>query len=202
MRINFTRLGLIIIIIGVLLFFEASSTHAPQMNKLGGAYVEPGDTFSYGLFLSPFGLGNLVVESDMLFAPTPEPNATRDADGGTFVDKPVIRQEYVVPVHLVVINPSNLTIVDTDLITPHTVQIDFNQRGKYIVHLTNLDNQSYPMSISLKFPKDSGIENIPADRVLFSSILTTCGVIVFCIGLSSTLIMKRKKCPGKKTAKI
>ncbi|XHH08134.1 MAG: hypothetical protein ACFCUE_11240 [Candidatus Bathyarchaeia archaeon] len=188
---NFTRLGLILMIIGAVLLFNFWTASLPWSSKMGSGYVDPDETLSYGLFMAPVGLGNLVIESDTLVPPTPPPNA--NASGGPIrVDGSPTRVEFEAPFHLVVVSPSNVTLVDKEIVTPHTVQIDFEERGEYIVHGTNRGNESYPLSVSIKFPQDSDVENRESDKFLVSLVLTVSGFVLFCLGLSTSLFLKLK----------
>ncbi|MFA5571792.1 MAG: hypothetical protein GX799_07060 [Crenarchaeota archaeon] len=185
MRINFTslrsftRLGLVLIIIGMVLLFNFWTAPLPQSSKRDLGYVKPGESLDYGLFMAPVGLGNLVVEGDTLeYKP--------DIDD-------ITRLKYEVPVHLVVVSPSNLTLVDVEFVTPHTVQLNFDERGEYIVHVTNIGNESYPIPVSLKFPSGEDVVNREADKFFVSVILTVSGVVLFCLGLGISLFLKHKK---------
>ena len=200
MRINFTRLGLIVLIIGVILLSSLWTAPVMQTRKAGLAYVEPGETFSYGLFMAPVGLGNLVVEGDTLVAPEPSSNVT--GGGPIRVDEPPTRVVFEVPVHLVVVSPSNVTLVDVEFVTPHTVQLNFDERGEYIVHVTNMGNESYPIPVSLKFPRDGGVVYREADKFLVSLILTISGLVLFCLGLSTSLFLKHKRDSTKKVKTV
>jgi hypothetical protein len=202
MRINlaklgsFTRLGLILMIIGAVLLFNFWTAPLPLSTKMGTANVDPGETLSYGLFMAPVGLGNLVVEGDTLVPPEAPPNAT--GGGPIRIDEPPTRVVFEVPVHLVVVSPSNVTLVDVEFVTPHTVQLNFDERGEYIVHATNTGNESYPIPVSLKFPRDSAVENRETDKFIVSLILTVSGLVLFCLGLSTSLFLKHKRNSAKK----
>ena len=200
MRINVTRLGLIVMIIGVILLSSLWAAPVMQTRKAGLADVEPGETFSYGLFMAPVGLGNLVVEGDMLVAPEPSSNVT--GGGPVRVDEPPTSVVFKVPVHLVVVSPSNVTLVDTEFVTPHTVQLNFDQRGEYIVNVTNMGNESYPIPVSLKFPRDGDVVYREADKFLVSLVLTISGVVLFCLGLSTSLFLKHKRDSTKKVKTV
>jgi hypothetical protein len=179
-------------IIGAVLLFNFWTAPLPLSAKMGTGSIEPGETRSYGLFMAPVGLGNLVVESDTLVAPTPPPNATA-VNGAIYVDGSPTSVEFVAPVHLVVVSPSNVTLVDVDIVTPYTVQLNFDERGEYIVHGTNLGNESYPISVSLKFSRDGDVEHREADKFLVSLILTVSGFVLFCLGLGTSLFLKHKE---------
>jgi hypothetical protein len=183
---NLTRLGLVLMIIGTVLLFNCLTAQPPFSSKAGYGYVEPGETLRVSLFVAPWGLGNLVVEGDTL---TRGPSI--ETDGPT-------RVEFVVPVHLVVVNPSNVTLVDVEAVTPHTVQLNFDERGEYTVYATNMGNESYPIPVSLKFPEDSDVVNRQADKFLVSQILTVSGLVLFCLGLGTSLFLKLKRNSAKK----
>jgi hypothetical protein len=195
MRINtLTRLGLIFLILGTVLLFSIWTSPVVQSIKAGIGTVDPGETFAYGLFMSPVGLGNLVVEGDTLMAPPPSKSelANPNPDGSIHVDAPVIRVEYEVFAHLVVVSPSGVILVDVEVATPYTVPIGFTERGEYVVYVTNLGDETVPIPISVKFPKDSGVVNREADKFFVSIVLTVSGVALFCLGLSTSLILKHK----------
>jgi hypothetical protein len=199
MRINATRLGFIVLLIGVILLSSLWTASVMQNRKAGLAYdVEPGETFSYGLFMAPVGLGNLVVEGDMVVPPTPSANVTGDGSTGYYSGS-LSRVVFEVPVHLVVVSPSNVTLVDMEIGTPHTVQLNFNERGEYVVYATNLGNESYPITLSLNFPRDGGVVYREADKFLVSLILTISGVVLFCLGLITSLFLKHKRDSTKKS---
>jgi len=186
MRINVTRLGFIVMIIGVILLSSLWTASVMQTRKAGFGYVEPGETSSYGLFMAPVGLGNFVVEGIALVPPSQ-------------ADEPPTRVVFEVPVHLVVVSPSNVTLVDMEIGTPHTVQLNFNERGEYVVYATNLGNESYPITLSLNFPRDGGVVYREADKFLVSLILTISGVVLFCLGLITSLFLKHKRDSTKKS---
>jgi hypothetical protein len=198
---NFTRLGLILMIIGAVLLFSLWTASLPWSSKMGSGYINPDETLSYGLFMAPVGLGNLVIESDTLVPPTPPPNAN-DSGGPIRVDGSPTRVEFEAPFHLVVVSPSNVTLVDEEIVTPHTIQLDFEERGEYIVHGTNMGNESYPISVSLKFPQDSDVENREADKFLVSLVITVSGVVLFCFGVSASLLLKLKRDSTKKVKTV
>jgi len=178
MRINFTRLGLILVILGVILMFNFWTAIVVQSFTVRIGDVEPNETFVYGLFMAPIGLGNLVVEGTAL---------EFDPEVGD------VFSEFATPVHLVVVSPSDVVLVDAEVITPYTVQVDFNERGEYIVYVTNMGDERSPIPISIKFPLGRDVVNIEADKFLVSIILTASGSVLFCFGLGVSLVLKHKK---------
>jgi len=200
MRINtLTRCGLIFLILGAVLLFSIWTSPVVQSSKAGIGTVDPGETFAYGLFMAPVGLGNLVVEGDTLMAPPPSKSELENpnSDGSIHVDAPLIRIEYEVLVHLVVVSPSGVTLVDEEIVTPYTVPLNFDERGEYVVYVTNMGDENAPIPISVKFPKDAGVVNREADKFLVSIILTAIGAVIFCLGLFVSLILKHKKVGAK-----
>jgi hypothetical protein len=195
MRINTTRLGLIVLLIGVILLSSVCTATVLQNRKTQIGVVEPGATFAYGLFMAPLGLGNLWIEGDTMVAP-PASQYELDhpnADGSIHVNADPIRVEYEMFVHLVVVSPSGVTLVDEEGSTPYFVPVDFDERGEYVVYVTNLGNETGPIPVSVKFPPNSGVVYREADKFLVSIILTASGAALLCIGLSTTLITKHKK---------
>ncbi|MCL2173131.1 MAG: hypothetical protein FWB84_05775 [Candidatus Bathyarchaeota archaeon] len=180
MRINTTRLGLILLILGSVLLFNFWAAPLPQSAKVSIGEVDPGETLSYSLFMAPVGLGNFVVGGETI------------TTGAAQAVGP-IRIEIVLPIHLVIVSPSNETLVDVDVVAPHTVQINFNERGEYIVHATNMGDERSPIPVALEFPRDSDVVNREADKFFVSLILTVSGAALFCLGLSISLISKYKR---------
>ncbi len=65
-----------------------------------------------------------------------------------------------------------------------------------------MGNESYPISVSLKFPQDSDVENREADKFLVSLVLTVSGVGLFCLGESASLLLKLKRDNTKKVKTV
>jgi hypothetical protein len=179
MRINFTRLGLILLILGAVLLFNVLTTPVMQYFTVKGMPVGPDETFVHGLFMAPVGLGNIVVEEDV---------SMFDPEVGDLVDG-----KFAIPVHLVVVSPSDIVLFDETIVTPYTVQVNFNERGEYVVYITNMADESYSIPFSLKFPQNGDVVNREADKFLVGIILTASGVLLFCLGLSLSVLLKHKK---------
>ncbi|MCL2173290.1 MAG: hypothetical protein FWB84_06615 [Candidatus Bathyarchaeota archaeon] len=203
MRINITRLGLILLILGVIMLFNLWTAPVIQSYKTQIMTVDPGVTFAYGLFVAPVGLGNVVVESDTMVpgVPTAEELANPNADGSISVAAPATPEEYEAYVRLVVVSPSNVTLVDKQEATPFSVPIDFTERGEYVLYVTNLGNATVPIPVSVKFPPNAGVVYREADKFLVSILLTTSGVAFLCIGLVTTLITKHKNTVSSKSTR-
>ncbi|MDR0460860.1 MAG: hypothetical protein LBH62_05435 [Nitrososphaerota archaeon] len=195
MRINTTRLGLILLILGAIMLFNLWTAPVWQSYKAQMGMVESGATFAYGLFMAPVGLGNIVVEGDTVVAPEPseEDIANWSGEGPMLVTGDVIHVTYNTSVRLVVVSPSNVTLVDEQGATPYSVSVDFVERGEYVLYVTNLGNETVPIPVSVKFPPDVGVVYREADKFLVSIILTVSGVALFCIGLTTTLLTKHTK---------
>jgi uncharacterized membrane protein len=178
MRINATRLGLILVIIGAILLFTVWSAPVIQFSKSQLDSVESGGTVAYGLFMAPVGLGNIVFDGEVL-------KVIHGSSGPVFVD-------VVVPMHVVVVSPSGVVLVDTETVTPCSFKVDFAERGEYVVYVTNLSEEENSIPVAVEFPQDTGVVYREADKFLVSIILTISGVAFFCLGLSTTLITKQK----------
>jgi hypothetical protein len=183
MRINFTRLGLILVILGAVLLFNVWTVPVMQYFTVQGLPVGPDETFAHGLFMAPVGLGNIVVEEDVLMF---------DPEVGDWVNV-----KFAIPVHLVVVSPSDIVLVDETIVTPYTVQVNFDERGEYVVYITNMADESYSIPVSLKFPRNGDVVNREADKFIVSIILTASGLALFCLGLTTTLFVKHKKTGAK-----
>lgn len=178
MRINTTRLGLILLIIGAIVLFNVWTARVIQ-TKTQLDSVEAGETFAYGLFMAPVGLGNIVFDGEAI-------TMTPESSGPMFVD-------VVVPMHVVVVSPSDVVLVDVEAVTPCSFEVDFAERGEYVVYVTNLSDEDYPIPVAVEFPQDTGVVYREADKFLVSVILTISGVGLFCLGLITSLFTQKKK---------
>jgi hypothetical protein len=130
--------------------------------------------------MAPVGLGNLVVGGETVIR---EPSI--ETTGPTKIT-------YVIPIHLVVVGPSNITLIDEEVVTPYTVQINFDKRGEYIIQATNRGEESVPIPVALNFPRDGDVVNRETDKFFVGTILTISGIVFFCLNLSTSLFVKRK----------
>jgi uncharacterized membrane protein len=179
MRINATRLGLILVIIGAILLFTVWTAPVIQFSKTQLAPVESGGTFAYGLFMAPVGLGNIVFDGEVL-------KVIPGSSGPMFVD-------VAVPMHVVVVSPSGVVLVDTEAVTPCSFKVDFTERGEYVVSVTNMGDEEYSIPVAVEFPKDASIVYREADKFLVSLILTVSGVVLLCLGLITSLFLRKRK---------
>jgi hypothetical protein len=175
MRINFLRIGLLLVIIGAVLLVNFWTAPLPEYGIISIGEVKPGETVSYSLFMAPVGSGNLIIGYATL------PGRSSSAP---------IPTEVVLPIHLVVTSPSNVTLVDVEVVTPYTTQLSFNERGEYIVHATNMGNEQSAIPVGLNFPREGNVVNREADKFLVSLLLTVSGLVLFCLGLGMSLFSK------------
>lgn len=183
MRINTKRLGLILVIIGAILLFNVWTAPVIHMYKTQLDPVESGETFAYGLFMAPVGLGNITFDGEVL-------KVIPGSSGPMFVD-------VVVPMHVVVVSPSGVVLVDTEAVTPCSFKVNFVERGEYVVYVTNMSEEEYSIPVAVEFPQDTGVVYREADKFLVSLILTVSGVVLFCLGLITSLFLHKRKSIAK-----
>jgi len=162
---------------------NASSEHVPQSAIWGYGEVDVGETKCYILMTAPVGVGNITVG----YSRAPNSNTPTGDDSpppGLFPDS------YVLPVHFEVKDPVNQTIVEEDLVTPGSFEVNFKARGKYTVYITSHGNETSPMPIGVRF-EEGNPENREADKYLLSIILTASGATLIVIGLVMRVISNR-----------
>jgi len=186
MRVNFIiRLGLILLILSAAMMLNFQQSYMP-ISSIRSVFFGSDEILSYSVFTGPVGLGNVIVGYHVLpGSPSRFPSSL-----------PIqIPDEVVLPIHLVIVNPLNVTLVDVDIVTPCYIPIDFDKRGEYVVHITNLtaeDQDLFP--VGLNFPNESGdgvATGRDVDKFFCSMILAVSGVLFFCLGLLITLIQHR-----------
>jgi hypothetical protein len=126
------------------------------------------ETDGYVMFMPPVGDGNLTVGFHRYpdtGAPTP----------------PGFADDVVASVHIQVDDPANRTIIEEDIVTPYSFEVDFNSRGLYKVYLTNNGNETAEIPIGLRF-KPYNAENREADKYLLSIVLIVLGGIIAVVG--------------------
>jgi hypothetical protein len=163
---------------------NAASEHVPQSAIWGYGEVNVDETKCYILLTAPVGVGNITVGYSRM-----QSNAPIGAGApppGLFPDS------YVLPVHFEVKDPANQTLVEQDLVTPGSFEVDFKTRGKYTVYITNKGNETSPMPIGVSF-EEGKPENREADKYLLSIILTASGAALIFTGLVMRLLPKRHK---------
>ena len=179
MRINATRLGLILVIVGGILLFNVWSAPVIHFSKSQLGSVESGGTFAYGLFMAPVGLGNVVFDGEVL-------KVIPGSSGPVFVD-------VVVPMHVVVVSPSGVVLVDSEAVVPCSFEVDFVERGEYVVYVTNLGVEECSIPVGVEFSKGVGVVYREVDKFFVSVILTVSGVVLLCLGLISSLFLRKRK---------
>jgi hypothetical protein len=175
------RLGIIIALVGLILLLNASSEHLPQERIWTYANPDVNETACYILSIAPVGVGNLTV------------GFAKHASGlQTTANGPpseLFPDVYVLPIHLEVKDPANQTLIEKDLVTPDSFEVDFKTRGQYSVYITNKGNESSLMPISVRF-EEGKPENREADKYALSIILTAAGAALIVISAVMKLRLK------------
>ena len=156
------RLGSILLILGLILLVNASDEHVPNEKIYSRGEIGANETGGYVILIAPVGVGNVTVG----FFRSPGSHSP-----------PGFEDVVVLPIHIKIEDPTNQTLVEQDIITPHSFEIDFNRRGHYQVHLTNNGTEDSPIPIGLRF-EDGNPQNREADKFLLSIILTALGTIL------------------------
>jgi hypothetical protein len=168
------------VIIGLVLLFNFWTITPPRYSITSFGLINSGETFGYSMFMAPIGVGNLLVG----YMKVPNWSISSMAP---------LPNDVVLPVYLVVVDPSNVTLIDVEVITPHSFQIDFDKRGEYRVYVTNQDDESSVIPIGVEFIEEAGVTHKETDKFFISTILTASGVAFFCLSLSKSLIVKTQK---------
>ncbi|MEM2081121.1 MAG: hypothetical protein QW744_02485 [Candidatus Bathyarchaeia archaeon] len=167
------------LIIGLVILLNSWSSHVPNYASYSSGDVEANGTLSYSILIAPVGVGNITV-------------GYHQQPGSGIPLPPGMNESVVLPVHIVIKNPANQTLIKEDVVTPCSFQIDFNERGEYTVHITNKGVGASPIPIGLIFLETSGNSNREADKFNLSIILLIFGLALVCIGLIAKVI--RKQC--------
>jgi hypothetical protein len=176
---NITRLGFVFLIVGSILLLNAWSEHVPHNVIFGSVEVNVTETDGYVMFMPPVGNGNLTVGFHRY------PDTSAPSPPG-FVDS------VVVPVHMKVDDPTNRTIIEEDIVTPYSFEVDFNSRGLYTVYITNNGNETAWIPIGLRF-KPYNPQNREADKYLLSIALTALGAAITGAGFAINFVSKHRK---------
>lgn len=177
---NVSRMGIIMLIIGLVLLLNSWSSHVPNYASLSSGEVEANETLSYSVLIAPVGIGNITV-------------GYRRQPGSSVPSTPGMNDSVVLPVHLVVKNPANQTLIEKDIITPYSFQINFNERGEYAVSVTNKGAGTSSIPMGLIFLETNGNSNREADKFILSIILLICGLALFSINLITKVIKNKGK---------
>lgn len=149
------------LILGLILLVNAWTEHLPTEKIYTRGGIAVNETGGYVILIAPVGVGNLTV--GFFRSPgSPGPPGFDDV--------------IVLPIHIKIENPDNQTLIEQDIITPHSFEMDFNRRGHYKVHITNNGTEDSSIPIGLRF-EDGNPQNREADKFLLGIILMVLGVI-------------------------
>jgi hypothetical protein len=162
---------------------NASSAHVPTNSLYSFGDVGVKETCSYILLMAPVGPGNLTVGYFRL-------------PGSVSPSVPGLGDFVLLPVHLKIIDPTNQTLFEKDIVTPRSFKLDFTIRGQYSVYLTNNGNKTSPIPIALQFEQGNS-QNKEADKYLLSLILTIVGITLISVELSAAIFSKKFRTKGK-----
>jgi hypothetical protein len=156
---------------------NAASSHVTGSTIYNLGEVSPGETFCNVILIAPVGSGNLTIGYNKI-------------PGDNHQLPPGMNDSVTVPVHLKVTNPANKTVLEEDIVTPGTFQMEFSARGEYKVYLTNNGNQRTSIPIGTTFEMGNP-QNREADKYLLALFLTVTGVVCISAGVIIGLISKR-----------
>jgi len=176
---NIMRIGTVSLIVGLILLLNASSEHVPLNVIFGRGEVSVNETGGYVMFMAPVGVGNLTVgflRYPGSFHPAP----------------PGFEDSVVLPVHMKVDDPTNRTIVEQDIVTPYSFEVDFKARGFYKVYLTNKGTETTTIPVGLRFEPNNP-QNREADKYLLSILLAALGAILVSAGVVINFVSKHRQ---------
>ncbi|PVX23608.1 MAG: hypothetical protein CW716_11775 [Candidatus Bathyarchaeum sp.] len=177
---NITRIGTVILLIGVIFFTHASASHISGYHTYSYP-VNKNETLSYVILVAPVGPAQIVIGGADY---RPIIGLPAGVGGSNVVAN--------VSVHVKITDPQNNTVVEQDVITPYPVDFEFKERGSYTVSITNKDPEETSMPITVIFemldPK-----NKETDKFLVSQIIVASGAVVFLAGLVITLALKHRQ---------
>ena len=156
---------------------NAASSHVTGIIIYNSGEVNPGETFCNVILIGPVGSGNLTIGYNKL-------------PGGSHQLPPGVNDSVTVPIHLKVTNPANQTVLEKDIVTPGTFQMEFSTRGEYKVYLTNNGNQRTPIPVGTTFEMGNP-QNREADKYTLAVLLTITGVICISAAMVISLLSKR-----------
>jgi len=176
---NITRVGLVLLVVGLILLMNASSSHVSGHLTVSYDYLDEGETQSYVILTAPVGPANMCIG-----LPPSRPSSM-----------PAGFSQYDltdVPVHMKFTDTNNKSIAEQDVITPYCFDVDFNARGVYRVYITNKGNEttSMPLGIIFDFHNPANRE---ADKYLLSIALTALGAAITGAGFVINFVSKHRK---------
>jgi hypothetical protein len=175
---NITRAGLVLLIVGLILLLNASSSHVPRSVSVSYGELDEGESQHYFILTAPVGSANMCIGL--------RPGRSSDMPPGFF--------QYDltdVPVHVKFTDPNNNTIAEKDVITPYCFDVTFNERGAYTVHVTNNGNATTTMPLVVIFDFFNPV-NKEADKYLLSIVLATLGGVIVVVGFVMNFFKKQK----------
>jgi uncharacterized membrane protein len=171
---NITRAGFVLLIVGLILLMNASSSHVPRSVSVSYGELDEGESQHYFILTAPVGPANMCIGL--------RPDRSSDMPPGFF--------QYDltdVPVHLKFTDPNNNTIAEKDVITPYCFDVTFNERGAYTVYVTNNGNATTTMPLGINFDFHNPI-NKEADKYVLSIILTALGALLVTVGIAMKFV--------------
>lgn len=173
---NLTRLGFASLIVGLILIFNSSSSHVSGIKTRSFGALDENQAQTYLVMMASVGPANLGIG---LQTSRPEglPEGLSDSDYSDVI------------VHVKFVDPNNKTIIEENIVTPYTFDVNFKTRGIYTVYVTNKGAEKTNMPLSIIFDLHNP-QNKDADKFLLSIVLTVVGAILVVVGVIMNLIMK------------
>jgi len=171
---NITRAGLVLLIVGLILLMNASSSHVSGHLSVNYGELDEGKSQSYTILTAPVGPANMCI----------------GLHPKRFSDMPPGFNKYDltdVPVHLKFTDANNNTVAEQDVITPYC----FDARGAYNVYITNNGNATTTMPLAVIFDFHNP-DNKEADKYLLSIVLTALGAATIVVGFVMNFFKTRK----------
>jgi hypothetical protein len=176
---NITRAGFVLLIVGLILLMNASSSHVSGHLSHKYGELDEGESQKYVIITAPVGPANMCI------------GLQRESVSGL---PPGFFQYDLtdVPVHMKFTDPNNNTIAEKDVITPYCFDVNFETRGVYTVHVTNNGNATTTMPLDIIFDFHNP-DNKEADKYLLSIALTALGAVITGAGLVINFVSKHRK---------
>jgi len=176
---NITRAGLVLLIVGLILLMNASSSHVSGHLSVNYGELDEGKSQSYTILTAPVGPANMCIG----LHPTRSTGLPPGFSKYDLTD---------VPVHMKLVDPNNKTVAEQDIITPYCFDVDFNARGIYNVYVTNNGNATTTMPLAVIFDFHNP-DNKEADKYLLSIALTALGAAIIGAGFVINFVSKHRK---------
>jgi uncharacterized membrane protein len=171
---NITRVGFVLLIVGLILLMNASSSHVSGYLSHKYGELDEGESQSYLILTAPVGPANMCI----------------GLQSGSSSGLPPGFFQYDltdVPVHMKFTDPNNNIIAEKDVITPYCFDVTFNERGVYTVQVTNNGNATTTMPLVVIFDFHNP-DNKEADKYVLSIILTALGALLITIGIAMKFV--------------